>query len=68
MIEGIPGIDIAIIEFIDKKEISCIWIHNIWIANPIIKLTGVFCVKAILPPWIKLMTFNSIFFVTYGGI
>ena len=68
IIEGSPGIEIAIIEFIGKKDISYIWIHTNWIANPIIKFPGVFFVKGILPPWINLMTFISIIFVTYGGI
>ena len=64
IIEGIPGIEIAIIEFIGKNEISYIWIHNIWIANPIIKFAGVFFVKANLPPWIRSIVFYSIFCVT----
>ena len=64
IIEGIPGIEIAIIEFIGKNEKSYIWIHNIWIANPIIKFAGVFFVKANLPPWIKSIVFYSILWVT----
>ena len=67
IIEGTPGIEIAIIEFIGKKDISYILIQTIWIENPIIKFTGVFFVKAILPPWIHELTFFSIFSVTYGG-
>ncbi len=64
IIEGIPGIEIAIIEFIGKNEISYIWIHKIWIANPIIKFAGVFFVKANLPPWIRSKVFYSNFCVT----
>jgi hypothetical protein len=52
IIEGIPGIEIAIIEFIGKKEISYICLHIIWITNPIIKFKYVFVLKIILPPWI----------------
>ena len=49
IIEGIPGKVIAINEFIGKKEISNILIHNIWIIKPIKIFTGIFYVKVIRP-------------------
>jgi hypothetical protein len=50
MLEGIPGIEIAIIELIVKKDKSSSWIHN----NYIRKLASIFqkmlSEKEILPP------------------
>ena len=49
IVYGIPEIDIAIIEFIGKNEMSKIWIQAIWMIKPRIILTGILSEKVILP-------------------
>lgn len=56
IIYGIPGIDTAIIELIDKNEISKICIHKIWIIKPTIIFMGILSVKVNLLP-------SKIFFI-----
>lgn len=51
IMDGIPGIETEIMEFIIKNERSSRLIQTIWIQKPIKILAGVFFEKATLPPW-----------------
>ena len=68
IIYGIPGIEIAIKEFIGKKEISSILLHIIWKIIPIIIFIGVYCVKVILPSskYFSTIAFISLKIIYYG--
>jgi hypothetical protein len=51
MVEGKPGTDRDIIEFIVRKEMSSMWIHINWTRKQNITLMGMlFSAKTILPP------------------
>jgi hypothetical protein len=50
MIEGMPGIVMAIMEFIVKKDMSSSWFQINWIRQQRKMFNGVLFTKFILPP------------------